>query len=343
MYPSVLFRRAGTALRWMACAAALPLVAARAADPPTETPGSATPLAWIRFDDGPETYASRPYYWLGRVDLAVHVAVEPAPGRRLELLWGCKNDDREATLIANGVSIPVQAGGYDGYRWLRVPLPADLKGPAYELRLTRSGDKPAFLAEIRLVDDTVPSIPPDLSVPARKMKRSLLPPALPEAFPEMRAQWDQPMPLPAGLDPASEPQFRQAEANGRRATEMFFRCRKFVEGWLAHADPVTGLIPRNLTDSRDIWNAKDSAADNYPFMVLSAALTDRALFDGRMRAMLATETRLTSRIDRLPDTWRFSRQAFETAEPNLQDVLFGGAEYVKDGLLPLTEWLGTSP
>ena len=42
------------------------------------------------------------------------------------------------------------------------------------------------------------------------------------------------------------------------------------------ADPVTGLIPRNINDkpSKDIWNAKDCAADNYPFMVLTAALLD---------------------------------------------------------------------
>jgi len=40
---------------------------------------------------------------------------------------------------------------------------------------------------------------------------------------------------------------------------------------------------RNINDSRskDIWNAKDCAADNYPFMVLSSALLDRDLLRER--------------------------------------------------------------
>ena len=90
--------------------------------------------------------------------------------------------------------------------------------------------------------------------------------------------------------------FRQAERNGRLAAEALFRCRRYVDGWLAHADPATGLIPRNLRESRDFWNGRDAAADNYPFMVLTSAITDRALFEGRMLDMLRTETRLTARV-----------------------------------------------
>jgi hypothetical protein len=105
--------------------------------------------------------------------------------------------------------------------------------------------------------------------------------------------------------------FARAALHGTQANEQLVRCHRFVHGWLAQADDVTGLIPRNLDRDRDIWNAKDSAADNYPFMVLTAALTDRVLFAGRMLDMLHTETRLTSRIDRLPDTWSFSRQTFQ--------------------------------
>jgi hypothetical protein len=137
--------------------------------------------------------------------------------------------------------------------------------------------------------------------------------------------------------------FSQAAANGRLVNEGFERCRLFVDGWLQHADPETGLIPRNLQDSKDIWNAQDAAADNYPFMVLTAALTDQELFEGRMRDMLRTETELTSRIDALPDTYSFKKQAFEEQQPNVSDIMFGASEYIKDGLLPLTEWLGPSP
>ncbi|MBN1290570.1 MAG: hypothetical protein JXB48_01940, partial [Candidatus Latescibacteria bacterium] len=142
---------------------------------------------------------------------------------------------------------------------------------------------------------------------------------------------------------ADDTQFLQAQKNGIVAAEGFRRCRQFVDGWLKHADPETGLIPRNLTQNKDIWNAQDSAADNYPFMVLTAAITDRPLFDGRMLDMLNTEIKLTSRIGSLPDTYSFSKHGFGDVEPDINHIMFGSSEYIKDGLLPLTEWLGKSP
>lgn len=136
---------------------------------------------------------------------------------------------------------------------------------------------------------------------------------------------------------------KQAETNGVLVNEGFERCRRFVTDWLVFADSTTGLIPKNLDSGSDVWNAKDAAADNYPFMVLTAALTDENLFKGRLLEMLHTETRLTSRIGNLPDTYSFSKKSFETLEPDLNSLLFGSSEYIKDGLLPLTEWLGPSP
>ena len=135
--------------------------------------------------------------------------------------------------------------------------------------------------------------------------------------------------------------FEQALINGKAANESYKRCDSYVHGWLKLADPETGLIPRNTKDR--FWNAQDSAADNYPFMVLTTSFTDRELFEGRMKEMLETETRLTSRINSLPDTWDFTKRDFQAEEPNLESIIFGSSEYIKDGLLPLTEWLGSSP
>ena len=135
----------------------------------------------------------------------------------------------------------------------------------------------------------------------------------------------------------------QTIANGELVNEGLDRCRQFVAGWLEQADPKTGLIPRNLEASADIWNAKDAAADNYPFMVLTAALTDQPMFEGRMMEMLRTETKLTSRWDALPDTYSFVKNDFATEQIDTADIMFGASEYIKDGLLPLTEWLGASP
>jgi hypothetical protein len=117
-----------------------------------------------------------------------------------------------------------------------------------------------------------------------------------------------------------------------------------VHGWLELADSASGLIPRNINDKNniDIWNAKDCAADNYPFMVLTTALLDQDLFNGRMKEMLTTEIRLTSRLGSLPDTYSFSKKDFLNRDTVISDIIFGSAEYVKDGLIPLTEWLGPS-
>lgn len=137
--------------------------------------------------------------------------------------------------------------------------------------------------------------------------------------------------------------FDEALKNGRMANEGMKRCQKYMNAWLTYSDPATGLIPRNLTGDRHIWNAKDAAADNYPFMVLTSAITDREMFEGVMLDILRKETLLTSRIGRLPDTYSFTKRDFEYARPDLDRIIFGASEYVKDGLLPLTEWIGQSP
>jgi hypothetical protein len=142
---------------------------------------------------------------------------------------------------------------------------------------------------------------------------------------------------------ADGPAFAEAAANGRLANEAFVRSDRLMMDWLTLADPRSGLLPRNTTGDRDIWNAKDCAADLYPFLVLTAWYTRPELYAGRMQEMLLTETALTSRLGRLPDTYSFSKQGF--AEPRIDTaaIMFGGSEYVKDGLMPITELLGTTP
>src|SRR4030042_1239665 len=134
--------------------------------------------------------------------------------------------------------------------------------------------------------------------------------------------------------------YSTAFQNGILANEGFKRCHLYLQGWLSRADSATGLIPRNLTGS-NYWNAQDAAADNYAFMVLSANLTDLSCFNGVMTDMVNTEIALTSRIGSMPDTYDFTTQSLR--ESSLESVIFGSSEYIKDGLLPLTEWLGQSP
>jgi hypothetical protein len=227
-------------------------------------------------------------------------------------------------------------------------VPEGIKGNRYQIQIKKGQGLPAFLSEIRLTSPGGDQNRSDLKRPSYQSKLTLEPisAANPvEAFPEMRKVWDRVAPAPAVLakDARALKRFQQSEINGRLANEAWYRSRRYVGGWLAHADPATGLIPRNFRESRDFWNGRDSAADNYPYMVLTAAMTDRPLMDGRLLDMLRTEIRLTCRVDRLPDDYSFSKNGWRREQVNLDEIIFDGAEYVKDGLLPIAEWLGTSP
>lgn len=145
--------------------------------------------------------------------------------------------------------------------------------------------------------------------------------------------------------PEEDALFSKAAGNAVSVNEGFNRCISYVNAWINLRDSASGLIPRNINDSRsrDIWNAKDCAADNYPFMVLTSALLRKDLFNGVMMDMLETEKKLTSRIGSMPDTYSFSKRGFAESDTLLNEIIFGSAEYIKDGLIPLTEWLGPSP
>lgn len=131
--------------------------------------------------------------------------------------------------------------------------------------------------------------------------------------------------------------------NGQKANEGFERSLRFVNGWLTKTDDATGLIPTNLTNKTDVWEPHNSAADNYAFMVLTAFLLDKELYNGELRDMLKTEKEITSRVNSLPDTWSFSKQDFLTEVPQPGNIIFGTSEYIKDGLVPLMEYIGSSP
>ncbi len=137
--------------------------------------------------------------------------------------------------------------------------------------------------------------------------------------------------------------FQKALSNGQAASEAFDHSNRYLNGWMQHRDSSTGLIPRNLKESKDFWNAQDAAADNYPFMVLTSFFTNTQLFNTTMAEMLQTEERLTSRIGRCPASYSFIKKGFLDPVADTGNVIFGSAEYMKDGLLPLTEWLGVTP
>ncbi len=273
-----------------------------------------------------ERYADTPYYFLNHGNLKCSIAVAPSDTHALDLLWGAKNDERTASVTVNGTRQMITAGGYDGFHWLRVNLPPDIAGERYEVTLSKADGKVAFIAALRLVAKRFP-VEAQYATPERNEGIVFELPLMQDGWPAVESYADRP-PL---------------ERNGLQARRALHQSLRFVQGWLSKVDPQSGLIPENLTNGIDRWNGRNNAADNYPFMVLTAALTDRTLFDGPLLEMLRTEQRLTSRVDRLCDVYKFSTRSFEYDTVDINRLIFDNSEYVKDGLMPLTEWLGVSP
>ena len=137
--------------------------------------------------------------------------------------------------------------------------------------------------------------------------------------------------------------FADAKENGFLANESYVRSLNCVKAWMKMRDSISGLIPSNLTGKIDLWEPFNAAADNYAFMVLTSYILDRDLYNGPMLDMLHSEKELTSRIKTLPDVYRFSTQSFDLKKADTAWIIFGTSEYIKDGLIPLTEYIGPSP
>ena len=97
----------------------------------------------------------------------------------------------------------------------------------------------------------------------------------------------------------------KATENSVLAQESFQRSLDFTKAWLEKADPESGLIPSNLKAKVDVWDPANAAADNYPFMVLTAYLLDEDLYNGVLLDILNQEKKLTSRLGVLPDVYSF--------------------------------------
>jgi hypothetical protein len=139
--------------------------------------------------------------------------------------------------------------------------------------------------------------------------------------------------------------FAQARENGRRWEECAAAARRVLHAWLKHADPKTLLLPDRLPGgprglkpgSPRMYTPHNSGADLYPYLILTAELTDPDLYHGRMMEMLRNEVRFTTAQDSIPAN--LNLDTGELGPPSL----FGAGEYAKDGLIAVTERLGRTP
>lgn len=129
----------------------------------------------------------------------------------------------------------------------------------------------------------------------------------------------------------------QAQLNGEQAREVLVRSQRTMNAYLERLDPVTGLLPQKGGVST--WYVRDSAADLYPFLVMAAYYTDRDVYQNEIFEILRNETRRSTRVGMLSDNV-LAGGGFEHSEADLDRILFSSCEYIKDGLLPLTELLG---
>ena len=261
-------------------------------------------LASIRFENGPESYAGKPYYWLADAQIDLTMDVKPAAGLALDLLWGSKKDTRRAVVLVNGKSQTIEEGGYDGFRWKRTALPADIKGEKLEISIRQAGGKAAFLAEVRLVDPAGKSNEAELANSASHKVTLKLTAETAAGQPAEPAP-----PLP------TDPLDRSAEIAGFTISKV---QRWLHEVALDKIEPDTGLYhPDGNFNYQDAW------ADCYPFLVWAAWLTDIEALNGPVRSALHAE------IKHCPP-------GFFTDPKNT----FGGSEYVKDGLIAVVEVTG---
>jgi hypothetical protein len=144
-------------------------------------------------------------------------------------------------------------------------------------------------------------------------------------------------------DKRNEADFSAAIENGKLANESYDRSLRLTEAWVEKKDSASGLIPSNFGGHKDLYEPHNAGADNYAFMVLTSYLLDKDLLNGEMLHMLDQERKLTSRIKSLPDTYSFSKQAFSMEKPEKNWIIFATSEYMKDGLVPITEYMGPSP
>src|SRR5262245_29015912 len=130
-----------------------------------------------------------------------------------------------------------------------------------------------------------------------------------------------------------------AEANARRFERAVHASERVLQAWLKHADPDTLLLPDYPTVDRgkSIYTPHNSGADLYPYLILTAQLTDPDLYEGRLMEMLRNEVRYTTVQRSIPANLTLADHKVGAAS------FFGAGEYAKDGLIAVTEYLGRTP
>lgn len=130
---------------------------------------------------------------------------------------------------------------------------------------------------------------------------------------------------------------QSAEEHAEAYHRAISAADRTLHAWLRAADPTTSLMPDRVDGEARVATPHNFAADLYPYLILTARLTDPALYEGRMLEMLRQEVRYMTVEASIPGNLDLRTRTLGPAS------LFGAGEYAKDGLLTVTELLGRTP
>ena len=136
---------------------------------------------------------------------------------------------------------------------------------------------------------------------------------------------------------ATASQAQTAERNAEAYQRAIAASERALQAWLRDADATTTLMPDRLDGTARVATPHNFAADLYPYLILTARLTDPVLYEGRMLEMLRNEVRYMTVDGSVPGNRDLRTGTLGPAS------LFGAGEYAKDGLITVTEYLGRTP
>jgi hypothetical protein len=135
-----------------------------------------------------------------------------------------------------------------------------------------------------------------------------------------------------------------ARINSYMAHESMTLLDSFSGAWIDQRDPATGLIPYRLTwgDEYNLYLPEQSAADFYPFLIISSYMVNESRFREVIRWLdVEEEYRFEEGFPGAVDL--VSGDVFEKnliTEYDLERKVFATSEVMKDGYLPLINFFG---
>jgi hypothetical protein len=125
--------------------------------------------------------------------------------------------------------------------------------------------------------------------------------------------------------------------NAILSQEAFQRAYRALRAWDAVRDPNTGLVPHATSPFYNEWDGEDVAADLFPHLLIASIYLDPGQKASWVQ-VLDSEREICGTM-----SCRVELDSGAIVEEDLDIRIFGTSEYVKDGLLAVSERFGSGP